>query len=236
MDDVNYFGFGYDSLENFFLKRKILKIFKKITLCLLVLSLLGVAFIGYADARIESEAEPFITSDLQKLPKEKTGLLLGTSKTLSNGSQNTYFTYRIDAAVKLFKAGKIQNIIVSGNNSVEHYNEPKDMKLALIAAGIPEKKIFEDFAGFRTLDSVVRAKEIFGQKSYIIISQKFHNERAVFIARKNGIDALGYNAIDVNSYFGFKTNMREYLARVKVFVDFLTHKKPKFKGQKIQIP
>lgn len=236
MDDVNYFGFGYDSLENFFLKRKILKIFKKITLCLLVLSLLGVAFIGYADARIESEVEPFITSDLQKLPKEKTGLLLGTSKTLSNGSQNTYFTYRIDAAVKLFKAGKIKNIIVSGNNSVEHYNEPEDMKLALIAAGVPEKKIFEDFAGFRTLDSVVRAKEIFGQKSYIIISQKFHNERAVFIARKNGIDALGYNAKDVNSYFGFKTNMREYLALVKVFVDFLTHKKPKFKGQKIQIP
>ena len=201
-----------------------------------MLFVVALAFIFYSNYKIEHESQEFVTSDFTKLPNEKTGLLLGTSKTLSNGSPNYYFKFRIDAAAELFKAGKIQNIIVSGDNSVEHYNEPEDMKFALIAAGIPENKIFEDFAGFRTLDSVVRAKEIFGQNSYIIISQKFHNERAVFLARENGINAFGYNAKDVNKYAGLKTNLREYLARVKVFVDFLTGKEPKFGGEKIVIP
>lgn len=197
---------------------------------------IAAVFILYANSRIKSESEPYITSDISKIPQEKTGLLLGTSKTLSNGSLNAYFAYRILAAAELFKAGKIRNIIVSGDNSVKGYNEPEDMKLALVAAGIPENRIFEDFAGFRTLDSVVRAKEIFGQNAFIIISQKFHNERAVFLARENGIEAYGYNAKDVNAYYGFKTNIREYLARVKVFVDFLTGKEPKFGGEKVIIP
>lgn len=101
--------------------------------------------------------------------------------------------------------------------------------------GIPAHKIYEDFAGFRTLDSVVRAKEIFGQKSFIIISQKFHNERAIFLAQKNGILAYGYNAKDVNQKAGFKTNVREKFARVKVFIDLLIGKEPKFSGEKIII-
>jgi len=109
------------------------------------------------------------------------------------------------------------------------------MKLELMKAGIPENKIFEDFAGFRTLDSVVRAKEIFGQNSFIIISQRFHNERAVFLAKQNGIDAFGYNAKDVNKNAGFKTNVREKFARVKVFWDFMFGVEPKFGGKKIII-
>jgi len=107
------------------------------------------------------------------------------------------------------------------------------MKNELINRGVPVDKIYEDFAGFRTLDSVVRAKEIFGQNSYIIISQKFHNERAVYLAQKNGIEAFGFNAKDVNKYAGIKTKIREYLARTKVFVDFVIGKEPKFGGEKI---
>nr|WP_300354194.1 ElyC/SanA/YdcF family protein [Chryseobacterium sp.] len=115
----------------------------------------------------------------------------------------------------------MEYIIVSGDNSRKDYNEPEDMQLTLMQYGIPEDKIFLDFAGFRTLDSVVRAKEIFGQKKLIIISQKFHNERAVFLARKNGIEAYGYNAKDVNKYAGLKTNSREYLAKAKVYWDLI---------------
>ncbi|MDO5616815.1 MAG: ElyC/SanA/YdcF family protein, partial [Cruoricaptor ignavus] len=123
-----------------------------------------------------------------------------------------------------------------GDNSQKHYNEPEDMMNELIARGVPRDKIYQDFAGFRTLDSVVRAKEIFGQKALIIVSQKFHNERAVFLARKNGIKAYGYNAKDVNKSAGFKTNVREKFARAKVFFDFLFGVKPKFGGQEIVIP
>lgn len=195
----------------------------------------GFLFILFANYNIKSKSDEFLYSDISKIPNCKTALVLGTSKSLSNGTPNLYFSYRIKATAELYKAGKIQYIIVSGDNSVEGYNEPEEMKNDLISEGIPEGKIFEDFAGFRTLDSVVRAKEIFGQNSYIIISQKFHNERAVFLARKYGIKAYGYNAKDVNKYAGLKTNLREYLAKAKVYVDLLFGVEPKFGGKKIEI-
>ena len=110
------------------------------------------------------------------------------------------------------------------------------MQIALVQQGIPQDKIILDHAGFRTLDSVVRAKDIFGQTKIIIISQKFHNERAVFLAQKNGIQAFGYNAEDVNKYAGLKTNLREYLAKAKVYWDLILGVQPKFGGEKILIP
>lgn len=102
--------------------------------------------------------------------------------------------------------------------------------------GVPQDKIYLDFAGFRTLDSVLRSKEIFGQQKLIIISQKFHNERAVFLARKNNIEAYGYNAENVNKYAGLKTNLREYFAKAKVYWDLLFGVEPKFGGDKVVIP
>ena len=185
--------------------------------------------------KIESETKDLVTYDIQKLPNEKVGLLLGTGKFLKNGCKNLYFFNRIDATEQLYKSGKIQYILISGDNSTKNYSEPEDMQAELIKRGIPADKIVLDFAGFRTLDSVVRAKEIFGQNSFIIISQKFHNERAIFLARKYGIEAYGFNAKDVNKYFGFKTKVREYFARAKVFVDFLLGVEPKFGGEKILI-
>lgn len=213
-----------------------MKVFKKIFFIGLIFFGVSVLFILWSNFKIDSESEDYVTSELSKLPNEKTGLLLGTSKTLSNGSPNAYFFNRIEAAAELYKSGKVQNIIVSGDNSKKDYNEPEEMKNELIKAGVPAEKIFEDFAGFRTLDSVVRAKEIFGQNSYIIISQRFHNERAVYLARKHGIEAFGYNAEDVNKYAGLKTNAREKLARAKVFWDFIFGVEPKFGGEKILIP
>lgn len=196
----------------------------------------GIIFIAFANYNIKKQSAPFLSNTIQTLPDTKTAVLLGTGKTLSNGMPNAYFYNRIQAAIDLYKSGKIQYIIVSGDNSTKEYNEPEDMQLTLMKYGIPEDKIILDHAGFRTLDSVVRAKEIFGQTKLIIISQKFHNERAVFLARKNGIEAYGYNANDVNKYAGLKTNLREYLAKAKVYWDLLFGVEPKFGGEKIVIP
>lgn len=212
-----------------------MRFFKNILKIVLVLLALGFIFIVWANHTIEYNTENYVTENLSKLPSEKVGLVLGTSKALKNGGKNPYFYYRMDAAEELYKSGKITYIIVSGDNSAKDYNEPEDMQTELVERGIPKSKIFLDFAGLRTLDSVVRAKEIFGQKSYIIISQRFHNERAVFLAQKKGITAYGYNAKDVDKKAGLTTNLREYLARVKVFWDLFFGVDPKFGGSEVII-
>lgn len=174
-------------------------------------------------------------SSTDSIPYHKVGLVLGTSRNLQNGSINPYYKYRVDATIALFKAGKISYVIVSGDNSTKDYDEPTDFKRDLVEGGIPEERIFLDYAGFRTLDSVVRAKAIFGQTNITIISQQFHNERAIFLADHFGIEAMGFNATDVPSRFGMKVKAREYLARTKVFWDILLQVKPKFLGEKISI-
>ncbi|MDY3363391.1 ElyC/SanA/YdcF family protein [Riemerella anatipestifer] len=209
----------------------------KVLLVTCVLSIVSiVTVILWCNYIIKSQSENYIFSNISDVPTKKVGLVLGTSKYLQNGIPNYYFKYRIDAAAELYKNGKVQYFIVSGDNSRKDYNETEDMKLDLMAHGIPENHIYQDFAGFRTLDSVIRAEDIFGQKTFIIISQKFHNERAVYLARKNGLEAYGYNAQDVNTYAGFKTQVREYFARVKVFYDLLLGVEPKFSGDKELIP
>lgn len=174
-------------------------------------------------------------SDVTKIDKNKVGLVLGTSKMLSNGRINLYFKYRIEATVKLYKHGKIDYVLVSGDNGNKGYDEPTDFKLELISQGIPEHKIYLDYAGFRTLDSVIRSKEIFGQQSITFISQEFHNERAIYFARKKGMKAVGFNATDVSGRYGLKVQIREYLARTKALLDILFNVKPKFLGDKIVI-
>ncbi len=166
---------------------------------------------------------------------QRVGLLLGTSQFLKTGEINLYFKYRVQAAYDLYASGKIEKILISGDNSKKDYNEPEDMKLALMALGIPENDIHLDFAGFRTLDSVIRAHKVFGQNKFTLISQKFHNERALYIAQRLGLKAVAYNAQDVNINRGFKTQLREKLARVKVFLDFIFGKKPKYLGETIEI-
>ncbi len=162
-------------------------------------------------------------------------MVLGTSKYLSTGHINQYFKFRINATVQLYKSGKIDYIIVSGDNGSKYYNEPVDFKKELIAEGIPKEKIYLDYAGFRTLDSVVRSKAIFGQDSITIISQQFHNQRAIFLASHHGIFAIGYNAKDVSGRSGLKTKIREYLARTKAVIDVIFDVEPKFYGESIEI-
>jgi SanA protein len=208
---------------------------RKLISASLMMIVLIVGLTLWANSHIVNRSNSFITNDINKVENTKVGLLLGTSKNSPNGNRNNYFYHRIDAAVELFQQNKIKYIIVSGDNSIKDYNEPLDMKNELINRGVPADKIFMDFAGFRTFDSVIRANQIFGQDSLLIISQKFHNERAVFIARNNGIVAFGFNAKDVTAKAGFKTKLREYFARNKVFLDQWINIQPKFLGEKVVI-
>ena len=196
--------------------------------------LLALVVVG-TDYWVNFGTENQLYSDVQKVPHNKVGLLLGTAKTLSDGRINLYYKFRIDAAIALFNAGKIDFILVSGDNGREEYDETSAMQADLIAAGIPKEKIFMDYAGFRTLDSVLRAKEVFGQTSITVISQPFHNERAVFIASYKDMSAIAFNAEDVHINSGFKTQMREKFARVKMLLDLAFGKKAKFYGDKIEV-
>ncbi len=200
-----------------------------------VLTLGVVALILISDTVITGFAKDKLYTDLDEIPQNKVGVVLGTSKYLKNGNINLYYQYRINATAELFHSGKIEFVLVSGDNRHRSYNEPQTFKNDLVKMGIPEEKIFLDYAGFRTLDSMVRAKEVFGQERITVISQKFHNERAIYLAEKRGLKAIGFNANDVNLRSGMKVKSREYLARVKVFSDLLFSKQPKFLGEKIEI-
>jgi len=173
--------------------------------------------------------------ELQSIPHRKTGLLLGTSKFLGNGLVNRYYQYRIDAAVALFKAGKIDYILVSGDNGTSYYNEPEAMQEDLITAGVAPDRIVLDYAGFRTLDSILRCRNVFGEHDITIISQPFHNARALFIANQSNMQAIAFNARDVSRKAGMQVLMREKLARVKMLLDLMFGKDPKFYGPRITI-
>lgn len=188
------------------------------------------------NAYVTRTSTPYIYNNISLLPKNHVGLLLGTIPVLSNGRTNLFFVYRIDAAEALFKAGKIDYIIVSGDNHIKTYNEPEAMKQELIRRGVPEARIYCDYAGFRTLDSVVRCREVFGQQSFTVISQEFHNERAVYIARQLGMDAIAFNAKDVNMRKARHVSLREFLAKPLAVGDVLIHRNPRFLGKKIEIP
>jgi SanA protein len=174
-------------------------------------------------------------SDVAKLPHRQVGVLLGCIKGVPGGGENPFFTARVRAAAELFHAGKVDYIVVSGDNHAVSYNETIDMRDALIKAGVPYERIYPDYAGFRTLDSMVRAKEIFGQHEVTVISQKFHNQRAIFIAQHHQLDAIGFNAQDVSLQYSFDTLLREQGARVKTVLDLAFRKKPRFLGPQVRV-
>ncbi len=209
-------------------KKRLLKLF--LTVLLLVL-----AAVFITDRWVTSSTRNQLYHSIENIPHNKTGLLLGTSKYLKHGLLNYYYLYRIEAAVALFKAGKIDYILISGDNGNARYNEPETMQADLIARGVPQGKIFLDYAGFRTLDSILRCLEVFGENKITVISQPFHNQRALFIANHKGVKAIGFNAKDVNRAGGFRTQVREKFARVKMLLDLAFGKQAKFYGEKISI-
>ena len=193
-----------------------------------------VMVIVLCDAAVEYNAKGRLYYSLEKTPHNKVGLLLGTSKYSAHG-KNLFYLGRIKAAVDLFNAGKIEYILISGDNATESYNEPKQFRKDLIALGVPSENIILDYAGFRTLDSVVRSKEVFQEKKVTIISQQFHIERAIFIADAKGLEAIGFCAKDVEGPRGINTKIRERLARVQMVLDLILGTGPKFLGDPIPI-
>ena len=174
--------------------------------------------------------------NINDIPYNKVGVVLGTNPiSRYSGRRNPYYDYRIEAAVALYNAGKVVRILISGDNRHKSYSEPDLMKTDLVKAGIPEQHIYLDFAGFRTLDTIVRAKKVFGLDEFTIISQKFHNERAICLAKWQEISAIGFNARDVSVRAGLKVHIRECLSRVKLIIDMLIDKQPHFLGEKIEL-
>ncbi len=175
-----------------------------------------------------------IFSDYEALPSNPVGLVLGTSSRRSDGSPNPFFHNRISAAARLYAMGKVGHIIVSGDNRSKFYNEPLEMKKALVKLGVPDSAITLDYAGLRTLDSVVRSKEIFGQKSITIITQPFHSYRALFISRYYHIDAIALVADEpTEDSPAVSVYVREYFARAKAVLDlYILKTGPRHLGEK----
>ncbi|PCJ25048.1 MAG: protein SanA [Flavobacteriales bacterium] len=194
---------------------------------------LVILFVITSNIIIVNLTKDSIYSTISTTPEKQVALILGTSKYTSRGNTNLFFKYRIVAAADLYLLGKVKHIIVSGDNRTKNYNEPKQMRKALIALGVPTEAITLDYAGFRTLDSVVRSKKVFGQNEITIISQRFHLERALFIADRYKIDAIGFAAQDPPGNYSTKTRIREYFAKTKAVIDlYIINKKPKFLGKK----
>ncbi len=216
---------------------KMLLKFIKWIIFLILFGTLSYYLIVYNYNRMVKEAKPYIYKNLQNIPAKKAALVLGCSKYLKSGRKNYFYKYRIEATVKLFKAGKVKAIVVSGDNGNKSYDEPTQMHDDLVKAGIPSKYIQLDYAGFRTLDSIVRAKAIFDLEDYVIVSQRFHLERAIYIAGVKGQKVVGFVAKSFpNTIWEKRMRRRELLARVKAVLDVnIFGVEPKFYGEKVKV-
>lgn len=216
------------------MNKRRLRIIKYVAIAVVVMALAwgasAIAVYAVSSGRV------FDSASIDALPRRRAAVVMGCVRTLPNGLNNLYFSRRIDAAAELYKAGKVDCLIVSGDNHVKGYDEPSDMKESLAKAGVPADRIVCDYAGFRTLDTVVRAKKVFGLDSFIIVSQPDHVRRAVFTARGFGCDAYGYAAKDVNGRYSIKTTIREQLAKIAAVLDVILRRSPKFLGPRETLP
>lgn len=193
------------------------------------------AFITLCNYLVARATNDYLYSDISTLPYNQVGVLLGTSKYSRVGGSNDHYRLRLDSAYRLYKAGKIDYILISGDNSSRFYDEPSTIRRDLLKRGVPSERIYRDYAGFRTLDSVLRAHFVFDLDSFTIISQAPHNKRALYIAQNHDIDAIAFNAGEgYNSDISNKT--REVLARVLAVLEVhFLNTGPKFLGPIIEI-
>ena len=201
----------------------------KIVICVFgVLIVVCFAIILICNQMVVNNAEGKVFSDIDSIKYNKVALLLGTTpQARFDRITNYFFIYRIDAAEQLYKAGKIDQILISGDeDSLDGVNETECMRDSLVARGVPANAIILDGKGYRTICSVVNANKVYGLKSFTIISQKFHNERAIYQAEHLGLhieNIQAYNAKDPKSRRAYLTTIREYFARVKMFMDLITY-------------
>jgi SanA protein len=187
-----------------------------------------VAGVFASNLAVDSAAKGKIYSSVELIPHRRIGLVLGCPKRVSDGRMNLFFIARVNAAAELYRQGKVDYLVASGDNRTPGDDEPEDLKHALVDRGVPAEKIYMDYAGISTHDSVVRARDVFGQTDFTVISQKFQNQRAIFIANHSKLDAIGFNAQEV---FSGRTVAREALARAKaVLYVYAIHIRPLFVG------
>jgi SanA protein len=172
-----------------------------------------------AQRRLEALSTPYMADDPSKMPTVDAALVLGAAPIGPEGGPNRYFERRLDAAAALFKAGKVKYLLASGDRRGSSYDEPTAMRAGLIARGVPVDAIYRDFAGVRTLDSILRAADVFGQKRLIIVSQRFHVARAIFLARNSGLEAWGLEARDVARPYSVFTLLRRYPSALRAYYD-----------------
>lgn len=192
-------------------------------------------FLLSLDLWISYKTDNKIYHSIQEMPKRDIALVLGTSKYIGK-TLNSYYSHRVEAAQHLFHENKVNALLLSGDNAHRSYNEPWTMKRDMLKAGVPEENIFLDYAGFRTLDSIIRAKEVFNADKFTIVTQGFHCERALFISEYHNIDAICLAVKSPTGIDNFKIRMRETLARMKAFIDiYILNQQPKFLGPKESI-
>ena len=186
--------------------------------------------------RVASSGRVYSKATVDAVPSARAAVVLGCSRTVRGGLGNLYYQRRIRAAADLFASGKVRAVVVSGDNHIKSYDEPTDMKGDLVARGVPADRIVCDYAGFRTLDSVIRARKVFGLEDFVVVSQPFHVRRAVFLASGFGINAIGYEAEDVQGRHSVKTCLREQLAKIAALIDVVIRRQPKFLGPLEKVP
>lgn len=192
-----------------------------------------VSVVLISERKVNANAEGRLVDEIAALPEEPVALVLGTAAETRGGGPNQYFIHRMKAAAGLYHAGKVRHLLLSGDNGTWGYNEPMDMRRTLIGLDVDSTDMTLDFAGFDTYDSVVRAKKVFGQQRFVIVSQRFHNERALYIAKEQGIEAIAFNAGETGIRHTKWSWVRERGARLKMWKDILFGVDPHFLGEPV---
>jgi len=174
----------------------------RVALWLVLLAIAAAAGLWICDSHVAGASDGLVYFDPAEAPKRDVALVLGTAKHVQGRRLNMFYQPRIEAAAGLFQCGKVRGIIVSGDNGRTEYDEPSEMKADLIALGVPAEFITCDYAGFRTFDSIHRIERVFQESSYIVVSQEFHVQRALYIARSRGHDAIGLAVRTPGGYQG----------------------------------
>lgn len=201
-----------------------------------IVVLLIVVFLVGCNLWVVWSTQDKVYSNSELLPDHRMALVLGTSHKTISGKPNPYFEKRMETAAELFTSGKIDHFILSGDNRSMYYNEPVAMRKALLKKGVPGTAITLDYAGLRTLDSIVRCKQIFGQEKITVITQPFHSYRALFISEYYELDAVAMVADEPNFENSIKVRLREYIARPIAVLDLYVFKTaPRFMGQKEEV-
>lgn len=197
---------------------------------------LGIGTVLLADRSVRVASEGRVFTEPTEVPPRRVAIVLGCAERLANGRPNLYFTFRVHAAAELYHAGVVEYILVSGDNRRHDINDPEDMKRALAALGVPEDRVVCDYAGLRTLDTVVRARKVFQLEDAVVVSQDWHTRRAIYLAQGHGLDLVAFAARDVSTRSGVRTRLREQLAKVKAFLDLrVLRTAPRHLGEPVHI-